>query len=376
MIFNPAVIRKSGPSAAASPKDVNFYDYDGTLLYSYTLPEARALASLPKGPFHEGLVFQRWNCTLEKMKALARPENFGPLYITDDGKTRLNICISSKFVSDVSLYFRQTVSNGVRIDWGDGSPEETIEGSWNVNISHQYMSSGNYVIALFVKDGCTMRFGHGSQTICIMGNTGANHRAHCNVLREVHIGDNVDSIFYYSFSNCASLTCITIPGNVKSIENSAFSGCGSLLAAIIPDTVTSIGPNTFAGCDSLDIVTVPDGITTIRVGMLIGCQRLVNATIPDAVATIEDSGIRNCYSLVAVTIPDTVTSIGPNAFSCNYCMREYHFKPSSPPVLEHVNAFEGIPADCIIYVPPGSLEAYRTAENWSVYADHMREEGA
>jgi dTDP-4-dehydrorhamnose reductase len=38
-------------------KDVNFYDYDGTLLYAYTKDEALALEALPKAQKHEGLLF-------------------------------------------------------------------------------------------------------------------------------------------------------------------------------------------------------------------------------------------------------------------------------------------------------------------------------
>ena len=45
--------------------DVNFFDYDGTLLYAYTWEEALELTELPEGPEHEGLVFQEWNYTLE-----------------------------------------------------------------------------------------------------------------------------------------------------------------------------------------------------------------------------------------------------------------------------------------------------------------------
>ena len=47
----------SGGSSAASPKDVNFYDYDGTLVASYSLSEAQSLTALPDGPTHDGLTF-------------------------------------------------------------------------------------------------------------------------------------------------------------------------------------------------------------------------------------------------------------------------------------------------------------------------------
>ena len=39
-------------------KDVNFYDYDGTLLHSYTAEEAQALSELPPLPTQKGLICQ------------------------------------------------------------------------------------------------------------------------------------------------------------------------------------------------------------------------------------------------------------------------------------------------------------------------------
>jgi len=49
-------------------KDVNFIDYDGTILYSYTAQEAQALEALPANPTHAGLTAQGWNWTLAQIK--------------------------------------------------------------------------------------------------------------------------------------------------------------------------------------------------------------------------------------------------------------------------------------------------------------------
>ena len=49
------------PVVSAGQKDVNFYDYDGTIVASYSLSEAQSLTALPNGPTHDGLVFQGWN---------------------------------------------------------------------------------------------------------------------------------------------------------------------------------------------------------------------------------------------------------------------------------------------------------------------------
>ena len=44
-------------------KDVNFFDYDGTLLYSYTEQEFAQLGALPDNPSHDRLTAQGWNWT-------------------------------------------------------------------------------------------------------------------------------------------------------------------------------------------------------------------------------------------------------------------------------------------------------------------------
>ena len=66
--------------SSASPKEVNFYDYDGKLLYSYTLAEAQSLAALPAAPDHSSdtipLTF-RMELHSEQVKALTEKADIG-----------------------------------------------------------------------------------------------------------------------------------------------------------------------------------------------------------------------------------------------------------------------------------------------------------
>jgi hypothetical protein len=71
-----------------------------------------------------------------------------------------------------------------------------------------------------------------------------------------------------------------------------------------------------------------------------------------------------------------VTNIDTYAFYNCYGIAEYHLLPTTPPTLANKNAFNNIASDCIIYVPVGSLNAYKTATNWSTYASYMQEEPA
>ena len=310
----------SGDGAAPSAKwsDVTFIDYDGMVLYSYSLAEAQVLTELPALPAHDGLVCQGWNWTLDDIKVLNRPVTVGAMYITDDGATRLHIRIATVGRMTVPLYIGQTVANGVSIDWGDGSTAETLSGTGNVNKSHTYAEPGDYVISLMPEDRCTLSFGDGSSSYCVMGSTANNGRVYCNMLQEVSIGKNVTSIGNSVFQSCSSLASITIPTSVTSIGNNAFGNCFSLVNITIPTGVTSIGNSVFQSCRSLTSITIPTGVTSIGDSAFNSCSSLASITIPTGVTSIGNSAFGNCSSLVSITIPTGVTSIGNYAFNSCY----------------------------------------------------------
>ena len=232
--------RGGGASTSSKPNDVTFIDYDGTILYSYSLEEAQALTDLPTIPSHDGLVCQGWNWTLEAIKALNRPVTVGAMYITDNGATRLRIRIATVGRMTVPLYIGQTVANGVSIDWGDESAAETLAGTGEVNTSHTYAEPGDYIISLMPQDGCTLSFGNRSIEY--------TDNVYCNMLQDISIGKNVTSIGDNAFSSCFSLVSITIPAGVTSIGNNAFYNCYSLASVAIPAGVTSIGNYAFSDC--------------------------------------------------------------------------------------------------------------------------------
>ena len=215
-------IQTGGEGSSASPKDVNFYDYDGTLLHSYTVAEAQALTELPPLPERAGLVCQGWNWTLDDIKAHNRAVDVGATYITDDGKTRLYIKIAAEGGMDVPLYFSQTIANGVIIDWGDGSVTQTLGGTGNVNTVHTYASIGEYVISLEVADGCTLGLGNDSGSYCVLGSSDNNSIVYCNMLQKVEVGASVTKIASYTFRPCYSLSNISIPDGVTIIGLNAF----------------------------------------------------------------------------------------------------------------------------------------------------------
>ena len=321
--------------------------------------------------------------------------NVGAMYITDDGATRLHIRIATIGRMTVPLYIFQTVANGVTIDWGDGSAEETLVGTGNVNTTHTYDEPGDYVISLMPSDGCTLSFGANSFSYCVMGPTGNNGRVYCNMLQEIYIGDGVTSIDSSAFYNCYSIASITIPGSVTSIGNYAFNNCYSIASITIPGSVTSIGTYAFQNCYSIASITIPDGVTSIGRYAFYHCYSIASITIPGSVTSIGNYAFQNCYSIASITIPGSVTSIGSYAFSNCYSlasiiipdgvtsidrsafyncygMRYYDFSAcTSVPALSNTNAFGNIPSDCQMLIPAALYDEWSTATNWVTYASYM-----
>ena len=372
MTVNVASGGGGGTTPSANWNDVTFIDYDGSVLYSYSLAEVQALTGLPELPAHDGLVCQGWNWTLETIKALNRPVTVGAMYITDDGATRLHIRIATVGRMTVPLYIGQTVANGVSIDWGDGSTTETLSGTGNVNTSHTYADPGDYLISLMPKDGCTLSFGSGSYSHCVMGSTKNNNIVYCSMLQDVSIGKNVTSIGNNAFSHCYSLANITIPDGVTSIDYSAFIACYSIASITIPAGVTSIKNSVFNACYSLANITIPDGVTSIGYSAFTVCNSIASITIPTGVTSIDKYAFSGCNSLANITIPDGVTSIGALAFDECYGMRYYDFSACTAiPALANTNAFAGIPSDCQMLIPSALYNNWKSATNWATYEGYM-----
>ena len=341
-----------GAVTSASVSDVNFYDYDGTILFSYTKEQFLALSAMPKLPTREGLICQGWNYTLSESKSYATDYgklDIGAMYITDDGDTRLYIRIATEGRMTVPLRWSQTVANGVGIDWGDGSDIQTFTGTGNLNTTHTYAKCGDYVIRLKVASGCTLGLGSGSSSYCVMGGTGNNNVVYCNMLQKIEIGNHITSIDTYAFRNCYSLVSVSIPSSV-----------------------TSIGDNTFQDCYSLELVSIPNGITNIGDRVFYGCYSLASVSIPSSVTSIGDYAFFRCYALSSISIPSSVTGIGNYAFQDCQGMAIYDFtKHTSVPTLVDKNAFSSIPSDCKIKVPSSLLEEWKAATNWSKYANKI-----
>ena len=325
-----------GGGGPVAKKQINFIDYDGTILYSYTKAEINAMTSqsdLPANPSHTGLTSQGWNWTLAQIKAqlTAMPDAnvwVGQMYITESGKTEIDVHFPDS--ARLSPIMTIAVNGTVTVDWGDNTTADTVTGSSLTTrqaVPHTYANIGDYTIKIAVVSGSFTFYGSSTYTLLRKNTTSDENRVYSNCVQAVRLGSGVTSIGNYAFYNCHSLASITIPSGVTSIGNYAFNSCYSLASITIPSGVTSIGNYAF----------------------------------------------QYCYSLASITIPSGVTSIGNSAFYSCYGMAEYHLLPTTPPTAG-TTVFNNIVSDCVIYVPSASLADYQAADNWSTYASKMQGE--
>lgn len=371
-------ISGGGGTVSVPSKDVDFIDYDGTIVYSYTAEEFLALSAMPENPDHSGdevpLTAQGWNWTLAEAQEYVAEYgvlDIGQMYVPTDGKTHIGIYVDNgrpASLRRIILRFSQENSNGARVDWGDGSAQETYSGTAAANHEHIYLEPGNYDITLEAVNGnYTIEY-----TTSTVSASEYNTR---DQIVYVRVGENT-SVGVGMFRRCKSLRTVTIPLSCDSIGSAAFNEIYTLKSVVIPIGVTNIGVNDSrsAYCYGLERMILPAGIIRIPGSMFYegACLKIIHN--PPQIISIGSSSFYNCKSLSSVWVPETVTSIGAQAFYGASNVLEYHMLPTNPPSLASTNVFNGIASDCIIYVPRGRLSTYKSATNWSTYASKMQEE--
>ncbi len=226
--------------------------------------------------------------------------------------------------------------------------------------------------------------------------------------------------FQTLFYMCPNLVSAVIPETITSIEGVIFSSCTNLANVVLPKTLTFIGDGVFEYCSKLTTISIPNGVTEIKncfnnsgltyidlpnsVTTLNGTFYTINSlkrvnsnvdgecNIPNSVTTIGANTFSQSYGLTSINIPYSVTTIGNVAFSGNRNLRQITIgsgitsignqatvnstniqsitiKTTTPPTISELTWQS---TTCPIYVPAESVDAYKTATNWSSYADRIQ----
>jgi len=415
-----------GGTVEVEEKDVNFYDYDGTCLYSYTKDEFLALEEMPENPTHDGLISEGWNWNLQEVKNFLSPSyrkyfDIGQTYRPDDDKTRIYITLDDEEALDPYLHFYNGDSEIKVIEWGD-EQTDTITTTGTFNIKHTYSKKGNYIIRINGR----IYFGGGStDSILNDGSTNTDqHVIYLNTIKKIELNSS-SSGNTYGFRNCAKMESIIIPKrsvNGSPFTNYNFINCYNLKFVVLPykDSNYSYGYNmrsAFQNCSSLKKVIFSGEINTIYNNLancfqdcinlknhyspkvsgntFYGCRNLKNVEINDFysgnnsfqncsslknanfIQNLTMSGIlsqycfSNNFSLTNYKSYIQITSIGNYCFQNCFSVKKYDFSNNTSIPTLGTNVFSGIQSDCKIIVPDDLYDDWIVATNWSNYASYI-----
>lgn len=261
-----------------------------------------------------------------------------------------------------------------------------------------------------IKDKCFAE--SGLKSVSLPSNVtsiGVEAFAGCASLETVDLSTRLREIPEKCFQN-SGLVTITLPENITTVGEAAFSKCFSMRS------ITVLGPknfeayafftNNYSESDRQGLNVYIDDLadwcerTTfaneyaspfytgggdVPSSLYVNGELVENLVIPDGMVKINDYTFNDCGSIKSVVVPDGVVSIGTYAFSCPEMAKATIGKNvnsigvsafSSSKLMEFTSWNPVPPAgsgigyhsdDFTVYVPAGSVDAYKSAEDWRYY---------
>lgn len=247
----------------------------------------------------------------------------------------------------------------------------------------------------------------------------------CNALRDIVLPSALKTIGNQAFDGCPLTPLFTIPASVENIGNVAFRE-SSVTALTIADSdqtlvvgggattdiylfggmfgqnctvyvgrditcgsdfgpfrhaknltqltygpkVTKLNAYEAQGCETLEkIVCLSDKITNIPNDAFAACSKLASVQLPARLESIGKQAFSST-ALKSVTLPETVTDILDFAFISSPLETLYALPVTPPTCANNVfanGANRTIYDNCLLFVPDGSLEAYKEAPVWKEF---------
>ncbi len=161
-------------------------------------------------------------------------------------------------------------------------------------------------------------------------------------------GSEIETIGTYAFAGCNKLTDLDFP-NCTSVEMYAFSSATALVSVNLPK-VQLINSNTFQLCSSLKTINIPEA------------------------TTLYSNAIRDATALEKIDLPKVGRILSQVFLNCTM-LTTVILRSNTPCTLGSTNSFNGTPfanGTGYIYVPASLIDSYKTATNWSTFANQFR----
>lgn len=202
----------------------------------------------------------------------------------------------------------------------------------------------------------------------------------CFNLERINLPEGLTTIYVCAFEGCRALKRMDLPSSLRSIDEHAFRDCNGLTTMYIPQSVTSIKETAFDNCSSLQSFSgnfaSEDGHCLVSNNNLLGIAiaGLEEYSIPEGITT--SCHVMGFSGLKRIVFPETISTMG-QVYQCNN-LESIVVKAKTPPsaIIHYYPNYEAdfihLTNNCPIYVPAESVDAYKSAEYWSDYADRIQ----
>lgn len=235
----------------------------------------------------------------------------------------------------------------------------------------------------------------------------------CNKMTSVNL-QNATSVGQYAFNGCSALTDVNLP-NAKTVGGNAFQNCTSLTKLDLPKA-TVLNGYLVSGCSSLTELNMPNAesgrgyaiagskiehlylpkfknpgssvfrdakylrtvdmpnLVTVQPYLFMGCSALETVTFPKA-TSVSSQAMDGCSALAYADLPICKSIAAKCFYNCTSLETLILRKSDAKCTLANVSAFTGTKiarGEGYIYVPSDLIDTYKTATNWSTYANQIR----
>ena len=190
----------------------------------------------------------------------------------------------------------------------------------------------------------------------------------CTTEGDVHYNPWVETklVVYYDIQDISSPTtvCTNYDGSFKSIEIDGDVSVDITTQSNITYQFDSVGEHVIK-YEFNNPTSV--GSNAPLLYQLYTAKRVI---IADTFTCIGNNAFNSCYGLTSCTIGSGVTSIGSSAFQLCSGLTSITVETTTPPTLGSY-AFSNT-NNCPIYVPCESVNSYKSASGWSIYASRIQ----
>lgn len=175
------------------------------------------------------------------------------------------------------------------------------------------------------------------------------------------------SIDRRSLADTYNMATVTLPPQLEELDERAFWSATSITHITLPSSLRKMHAFSFYHCEKLVDITIPGGVDSIPHRAFMWCGKLVQVTLQQGVSSIDSDAFRYCPRLQEISLPASLKSISHRAFFGNQHIKMITCEAPVPPALGE-DAFDPrVCSEATLFVPQGSLEAYRNAGGWKLF---------